>query len=153
MGFKEDGWILRSKPEVIIASIYFSGTKIRDKCVPCLLSGSTASSKQLCLIQIQSPYPSRVHLQPRCFHHFSLEFILIIVVFKVCLCNSNKHLQGTREGRRGVVGSGTGRHGARHPRSRSGEWGTAGAADVMLRHMVGEFWALWEYRRRTVEAV
>lgn len=153
MGFKEDGWILRSKPEVIIASIYFSGTKIRDKCVPGLLSGSTASSKQLCLIQIQSPYPSQVHLQPTAFIISPWNSFGSYIIFKVCLCDFNKHLQGTGEGRRGVVGSGTGRHRAGHPKSRSGEGGTAGATDLTLRHMVGEFWALWEYRRRTVEAV
>lgn len=48
--FKEDGWILNSNPEVVIALIYFSGTKIRDKFVPRLLSGSKVSSNQLCLI-------------------------------------------------------------------------------------------------------
>lgn len=40
VGFKEDGWVLNNNLEVIIASIYFSGTKIRDKFVPRLLSGS-----------------------------------------------------------------------------------------------------------------
>lgn len=48
--FKEDGWILNSNPGIIIALIYFSGTKIRDKFVPRLLSGSKVSSNQLCLI-------------------------------------------------------------------------------------------------------
>lgn len=40
---------------------------------------------------------------------------------------------------------GTGRRGAGRPRSRSGDGGTAGAEDPTLRHVVGEFRALWEY--------
>lgn len=45
------------------------------------------------------------------------------------------------------------RRGARRPRFGSGEGGTSGAADLTLRHVVGEFQAPWEYRRGPVEAV
>lgn len=70
--------MLGSNLEVIIALIYFSGTKIRDKFVPSLLSRSEVSSNQLYLMQIKTYYshgPSRLTLMLEA--HFILIYIFL----------------------------------------------------------------------------
>lgn len=70
--------MLGSNLEVIIALIYFSGTKIRDKFVPSLLSGSEVSSDRLYLMQIKTYYshgPSRLTLTLEA--HFALIYTFL----------------------------------------------------------------------------
>lgn len=76
--FKGDRRMLGSNLEVIIALIYFSETKIRDKFVPSLLSGSEVSSDRLYLMQIKTHYshgPSRLTLTLEA--HFALIYIFL----------------------------------------------------------------------------
>lgn len=74
--------MLGSNLELIIALIYFSKTKIRDKFVPSLLSGSEVSSDRLYLMQIKNllqPWSFEVNSHtgsPFCFDLYLLEIYL-----------------------------------------------------------------------------
>lgn len=110
--FKGDRRMLCSNLEVIIALIYFSGTKIRDKFVPSLLSGSEGSSDWLYLMQIKTYYscgPSRLTLMLEA--HFALIYTFLkfiwnhnYLVFKayfpisVCSYHLSKSWQGACHG-------------------------------------------------------
>lgn len=110
MELRGDRKVRGSNLEVIIALIYFSGTKIRDKFVPSLLSGSEVSPNQLYLMQIKTYYsrgPSRLTLMLEA--RFTLIYIFLkfiwshnYFVFKayfhisMCSYHSSKAWQGAR---------------------------------------------------------